>query len=73
MSILKFPPFHHRGAMRELRRDNAFLEDQRRLEKEEKDAEYAKKIGAITQMLQQQEHEVFKRELTNLILENVIF
>ena len=47
--------------MRELRRDNAFLEDERRKEKEEKDAEYAKKIGAITQMLQQQEHEVIQK------------
>ena len=48
-----------RGAMRELRKDSAFIEDIRFKEKREKDKELDRKLGQIKSMLQNQEHEVF--------------
>ena len=47
-----------KGAARELRKDNMFLEDERLKEKLRRDKELKEKLGGLRSLLEQQEHDV---------------
>jgi nucleolar protein 14 len=47
-----------KGAIRELRKDNMFLEEERLKEKLRRDKELKEKLGGLRSLLEQQEHDV---------------